>query len=132
MAFVKIHKGDKHLTVPKRAYDKQYAPAGWKLEDELSIEKHAENAQKEEIPHPSKEDENALKNPHEEEHLDDEDEEENDEDEEDSDFDMEELEEKPLSELSVLELRALAEHKGIDISGLTTAKKLRDAIKRAS
>lgn len=131
MAFVTIYKGEKSLRVPRRAYEKQYAPAGWSLEDEAPIQNPSEEGFSQEI---TPEDEN-----HE---TDTETEAENEEDsdqsldgEEDEDeangFNIEELEEQPLSELSVPELRALAEHKGIDIAGLTSAKKLREAIKDA-
>ena len=145
MAFVNIYKRDKSQRVPLRAYEKQYAPAGWSLEDEKPIENSAEGDDSQKI---TPEDEKLQKDGESEGSQsegsnpdldgagndndgDGDNDGDNDEDDDEDDFDIEELEEKPLSELSVPELRALAAHKGVDITGLTSAKKLREAIKDA-
>lgn len=120
MALIRIYKNEKYLTIPAGAYKHQYAPAGWHLEHDSHITK-------------------SMKSPqvHETEPVDENEEIEQEEMEEsvddveavESNDDVEDLEEKPLSELTVPELRVLAEHKGIDITGLTSAKRLREAIK---
>lgn len=145
MAFVNICKGDKSLRIPLRAYEKQYAPAGWSLEDEKHIGNPVEgdDSQKD-APEDEKLQEDGknegsqsdgsnpdLDGAGNDNDGDGDNDGDNDEDDEEDDFDIEELEEKPLSELSVPELRALAAHKGVDITGLTSAKKLREAIKDA-
>ena len=118
MALVKIYKGEKSLLIPHGAYKYQYAPAGW----ELSKENSPFHNQKDEL---QEESENSI--------LGYEDEYNESEEEISESFDeIQELEEKPLSELSIPELRILADYKGVDTTGLTSAKKLRDAIKAVS
>lgn len=111
---VKIYKGDKSLLIPYGAYKHQYAPSGWILSKDFRVT----DSQPDETVSDEKEHETEYEN-----------EDENDTSESSV---IEDLEERPLSELSIPELRALAEHKGIDITGITSAKKLRDAIKSSN
>ena len=122
MAFVRIYKGTKAITIPKGAYEKQYAPAGWQLEAPVISPKAFETPEVGEsatIPEKAifdrKYEATGVLG------------EEQDTFEEESE--LEELEERPLSELTVPELRLLAESKGIDVTGLTSAKKLKEVIK---
>lgn len=113
---IAIKKGARHLSIPKGAL-KKYTATGWEIDDEITesytssedpINSHQENF-----------------NPDEEagsDHSDEED---------DSEFeyvDPEDLAKMPLDELDIEDLRILAEYKGIDITDLRTAKKLRAAI----
>lgn len=104
MALLKIVKDGKALIIPQGAYRTQYAPAGWVVEEPDGSSDDATEGDSDE--------------------LDD-----TDEDEDDDYYTM--LEETPLSELDLADLRALAEHRGIDITGITSAKKIREAIQAA-
>ena len=126
MALIKIYKGDKSMLIPAGAYKYQYAPAGWLIEGKSHIKNESDHMHMEEIKPPVVPEENSLEDEYEKESE----EEMEEESEETEDKEIQDIEEKPLSELTVPELRLLAEHKGIDITGLTSAKKLRDAIKR--
>lgn len=113
MALIRIYKGKKSLQIPSGAYKYQYAPYGWTLDRENEIKNtEVETSQPDE-----EKEESGYEN------------EASEVEEEQESFDIEDLEEKPLSELTVPELRELAEHKGVDVTGLTSAKKLREAIK---
>lgn len=129
MALVEIAKGNKYLIVPMGAYVKQYAPAGWGLKNDLNSEKQEKKSHSDWSETSDEKSENDTENDAEDDTIEDE-EEEPYEDDETPEY-LEELEEKPLSELSVPELRSLAAHKGVDVTGLTTAKKLRDAIRKS-
>lgn len=109
---VKVVKDDMTLTIPAGAV-KDYISTGWKLADS----KHTESA-KEEV-------KSKVKEPVKE---DDSDSEDNYEDDDVVYVDPEELAERPLEELDAEELRILAEYKGIDVSHISSVKKLRAAI----
>ena len=122
---VVITKGSMTLTVPKRAYDKMYAPAGWDLKG-----KEMGHTAKVEIEHTvgSPKEEDATKAEETAEEV----ESTPDEEEEEIEYvDPEELLEKPVNELDFEELQIVAEYLGIDTKGITQSKKLRNLIKAA-
>lgn len=113
---VKMKKGRLTLSVPAGAVRK-YISAGWKP---------TESSKSDEIldegtfsPETENEDEIGAVSESEEDYAEDEVEY----------VDPEELAQRPLGELDKEELRILAEYKGIDISGLNSAKQLRAAIR---
>lgn len=109
---VNISKGNKEMSVPAGSL-KKFLNAGWRLA-EKSDAKSKRYSKAEEKPV-----ENTGYQPDEYEECD---------DEEYEEVDPEELAAKPLNELDTDELRILAEYKGIDVSELKTAKKLRAAL----
>ena len=109
---IKIYKKGKEMTVPKGSLDK-FLTAGW------SLENGDEKPKKKSSGHPPPIPEEASFPP-----VDDADSAE----EEYVEVDPEELASRDLSELDMDELKILAEYKGLDISGLTTTRKLRAAL----
>lgn len=101
MALVKIKKGDKRHTVPYGAYLKQYAPQGWELNGKVKATQPV-------APRNVKNETNG----------------------EDDEWNDEEPS-KSLEEMSITELKQLAEEKGIDTKSLKTVGALRNAIKNA-
>ena len=127
MALLKIVKDGKALVIPQGAYRTQYAPAGWVVEEPDGLKKPSKdievgNTEAPDTEQPDGSADDATEGDSDE--LDD-----ADEDEDDDYYTL--LEETPLSELDLADLRALAEHKGIDITGITSAKKIREAIQAA-
>lgn len=107
---VKIHKGRLALTIPAGAVRK-YTLAGWEL---------SENSKSDEVTEEVSVNEDADTNS---EAI-------SEEEEEDVEYvDPAELAKKPIDELDRDELKILAEYKGIDISGITSTKKLRAALR---
>ena len=113
---VKIKKGKLTLTVPAGAVRK-YTSAGWELAGSSKSKSKATNPTAHHAN--AKEDETAYDT-----QLDDESTEE-----EVEYVDPEELAQRPLGELDREELRILAEYKGIDVSGITSTKQLRNALR---
>ena len=106
---VKIHKGRLALTIPAGAVRK-YTLAGW----ELSENSKSDEATEEVSVNEDDTDSEAI----------------SEEEEEDIEYvDPAELAKKPIDELDRDELKILAEYKGIDISGITSTKKLRAALR---
>lgn len=116
---VNIKKGKQRLSIPIGSL-KKYTSTGWEIDDNTDssyasskdpVVLHQAN------PEPDGDNGSDL---------------ENNEDEDDSEefeyVDPEDLAKKPLDELDIEDLKILAEYKGIDISDLRTAKKLRAAI----
>lgn len=105
---IEIRKGNRHLLIPAGSL-KRYLSAGWstteqpeETNDDVNLTSGEEELQQEYV----------------------------DPEEEDVEYvDPEELAQRPLSELDREELRILAEYKGIDVSGLTSTKQLRNAIR---
>ena len=108
---VKIYKKDKEMTVPKGSLGK-FLAAGWSLENDEKPKKKSSGHH-----HPMPKEDSFT--PVEDEASD---------EEEYVEVDPEELASRDLSELDMDELRILAEYKGLDISGLTTTRKLRAAL----
>lgn len=119
MARIIIHKGSMSKIVSQSAFASMFAPAGWvksplsKEETEKKVES-TENSQEDDF------EENSL-----EEGVSEEDSEEVEEEDEEISL----LKEKPISELDITELRMLAEYEGLDTTGMTSAKKLREALR---
>ena len=109
---IKIYKKGKGMTVPKGSLDK-FLAAGWSLENGDEKPKKKSSGHHHPMPEEDSftpvEDEDSA----EEEHV---------------EVDPEELASRDLSELDMDELKILAEYKGLDISGLTTTRKLRAAL----
>lgn len=115
MALIRIHKeGHNSMIIPAGAYS-MYAKAGWSRKSSSSKKSVKRPLEDEEI---TVDAEVADINQDE------------DEEEEVEYVDPEELAKRPLSELDKEELRILAEYKGLDPSEYTTAKQLREALKR--
>lgn len=108
---VKIYKKDKEMTVPKGSLGK-FLAAGWSLENG---EKSKKKSSGHHYPMPKEDSSTPV-------------EDEDSDEEEYVEVDPEELASRDLSELDMDELRILAEYKGLDISGLTTTRKLRAAL----
>lgn len=120
---VEITKGSMTLTVPRGAYDNQYAPAGWEMKSNNKSSK------------PSEQPKAKVKEPEEVAEEDSEDVEDVEDTEEDVEYievDPEELLEKPLEELDFEELKIVADYLGLDTKGMTTSKAIRSAIKKAN
>lgn len=121
---VVIVKGDKKLTVPTSAYNNYYKNAGWiirngkKQEKELEDNNSVEKEEKEVIDDVTEEtEENSNEDA-------------DGSDDEDWDSVMEDEEvEKPLSEMNRQELEDKAASLGVDITGLSTNKQIREAIR---
>lgn len=109
---VKIYKKGKGMTIPKGSLDK-FLAAGWSLENDDEKPKKKSSGH-----HHSMPEEDSF-TPVEDEDSD---------EEEYVEVDPEELASRDLSELDMDELKILAEYKGLDISGLTTTRKLRAAL----
>ena len=133
MALITIYKGNKSLTIPSGSYSRQYAPAGWSLtkpvkevpneKDLIQIEKGDEEPTGDDIVDENPDDDlNDDLN-------DDDSEDDFDEDEDVEYVDPEDLAKRQISTLDKDELEILAEYKGLDISKLTTIKKLKEALK---
>ena len=112
MAFVKVKKGNKQSKVPSGSV-KQYLAAGWELVEQTKEKPAAEEAVEESLGQDDSEwDDSEWE-------------------EEDEDSRLQELEEKPLSEMNNKELREYAELKGVNLVGLTSNKQIREAISSA-
>lgn len=117
---VRIKKGKLTLTVPAGAVRK-YTLAGWELADGSKSDENAV------APTNTSTNENGDVNN---DYSEPEGEPSEEEDDEDLEYvDPEELAQKPLEELDQDELTILAEFKGLDVSELTTVKKLRAALR---
>lgn len=127
MALLKIVKDGKALIIPHGAYRTQYAPAGWVIEKPDGLKKPSKDTEADDTEAPDTEQPDSSVNEATEGDSDEPDD--ADEDEDDDYYTL--LEETPLSELDLADLRALAEHRGIDITGITSAKKIREAIQTA-
>lgn len=118
---VEIRKGDRVLSVPAGAV-KKYTSAGWivkvsKSEKKVSKDKELSSKENEALAGDHTQDDGEWDDSDYEDAA------------EDEDYvDPEELAARPLEELSTEELRILAEYKGIDVTELRSAKKLRAAI----
>lgn len=97
-----IGKGKKKLRVTNKAYDNFYKNSGWTIVKQLGANKKADTKK------PEKEEQDEWDNV-----------------DEDSDA------RKPLSDMNRQELEEYAAELGVDITGLTSNKQLREAIKAA-
>lgn len=123
MALLKIVKDGKALVIPQGAYKTQYAPAGWVIEEPDGLKKPSKDTMVDDTEAQEKNQPEWFENEAEEEDSSNE----TECDDDDSDY-YTMLEETPLSELGLADLRALAEYKGIDLTGVTSVKKIREAI----
>ena len=115
MAFVKVKKDNKQSKVPSGSV-KQYLAAGWELVEEADKKPAAKEVKEESIGEETQDDSEWDDAEWEE---------------EDEDSRLEELEEKPLSEMNNKELREYADLKGVNLVGLTSNKQIREAISSA-
>lgn len=122
MPFIKVKKEgkEKPMLIPEKALP-QFEKAGWKPMGEKKVNKPIKEEEAVENQNELLQEEEAA-----------EDEWDDSEWEEESEQEENELEEKPLSEMNNKELREFAEMKGIDVSGLTSNKQLREAISKAN
>ena len=103
-----IHKGDKTLKVTMGTYKSIFKSQGWSVEDPDKAKSFGMK-----LPDPDKENTPPDENPHEV---------------EDS---SEDLSERPLSDLSLEELRSLASQYGINTDGMRLKRDIRSAIRDA-
>lgn len=97
-----INKGEKKLRVTNKAYDNFYKNSGWAIVKQLGTNKKAD------VKKPEKEEQDEWDNV-----------------DEDSDA------RKPLSDMNRQELEEYAAELGVDLTGLTSNKQFREAIKAA-
>lgn len=115
MAMVRITNGKDEMTISKSVFHQMYERLGWKIKDESTLTSETTKSNKKVVNNPEEENES----------------EENVETTETSNDDGElTLEEKPLKEMSLEELKEYAKLKNIDIEGLDTSKEIKKAIRK--
>jgi hypothetical protein len=128
MGFIKVKKGKKIISVPRKTYERQFRDAGWveipPIDENIAEEKEAVKTVKSE----KQNDEEPSED------TDTESEEDWDEVEAEmaeAEEKMQELLEKPVGELTPDEVKIVAEEKGIETKG-KNIKQLREALKKAN
>lgn len=123
MAKVKIVKGGLTKEVSNSAYKNFFKSAGWTLEGAVKEEIKDDTV----VPFP----EDNVKDSSDSDDLDNSSDSDDDwdEDENDKNNDDDEDVDKPISEMNGTELREFAKLNGIDLTGLSTNKQIREAIK---
>lgn len=124
---IRITNGIHTLTVTEGAYKTMYAPQGWiEVSDSKTPEMVSDGSSDLGDNLPDHESEDTTEAISGQENDDTEDDAEDDSENEDVDF-----EETPLSEMNSAQLRAYANHLGVDVTGMTSKKAVRDKIRAA-
>jgi hypothetical protein len=123
MGFIKVKKGKKIISIPRATYEKQFKAAGWEEVYPEPVKNVEDNVEAKEEPVESSDDSDNESDEDWDEAVAEAEAEEEDR--------LQELLEKPISDLTPDEVRAVADAKGIDTKG-KNIKQIREAIRKSN